>query len=75
MDWHRITKEGLPPKPENGKDVDVLLKIENAPMLYVAATWDGERFWVLSVLDEDAPWTTLPNWVKPVEWAYIKSPK
>lgn len=74
MDWHRITKEGFPPKPENGKDVDVLLKIENAPMLYVAATWDGERFWVLSVLNEAAPWATLPNWVKPVEWAYIENP-
>lgn len=71
MDWHRITKDGFPPKPENGKDDDVLLKIENAPMLYVAATWDGERFWTLCPISESEPWHTVPSWVGIIEWAYI----
>ena len=70
MEWHRITKDGLPPKPEKG-DVDVLLKIENAPMLYVAATWDGETFWTLCAINESEPWTTVPSWVGITDWAYI----
>lgn len=71
MEWHRITKEGLPPKPKNGGDIDVLLKVENAPMLYVAAEWDGERFWMLFPW-EKSPWTTVPSWMGVIEWAYIE---
>ena len=71
MEWHRITKEGLPPKPKNGGDINVLLKVENAPMLYVAAEWDGESFWMLFPWGK-YPWTTVPSWMGVIEWAYIE---
>lgn len=73
MKWHRVTKDGFPPKPEKRGDVDVLLKVENAPMLYVAAEWDGDRFWVLEPMSiEKSPWTVLPMSVGIIEWAYIE---
>lgn len=72
MVWKKVFKDGLPPKPKH--DVDVLLKVQNAPMRYIAAVWDGERFWVLEPMNvRTAPWTILPiNELYLEEWAYIE---
>ena len=70
MDWKRITTDGYPPETE---DVDVLLKVENAPIQYIAAVWDGKRFWMLeATFFRTAPWTIVPSEVGIIEWAYIK---
>ena len=70
MDWKNNKKDGYPPESD---DVNVLLKIENTPFKYVAAVWDGERFWVLSPnLYRSAPWTTLPSGIEVTDWCYIK---
>ena len=71
INWHRVTKEGFPPKPENRKDIDVILKVENAPMLYIAAVWDGETFWMLFPM-EKSPWIPVPSWIGITDWAYIE---
>ena len=43
-------------------------------MRYIAAVWDGERFWALEPMNvRTAPWTILPiNELCLEEWAYIE---
>ncbi len=72
MKWIKFSKYGLPPKPEH--DIEVLLKVCNLPMRYIAATWDGNVFWVLEPLRATkAPWVILPtSEIGLEEWAYIE---
>ena len=70
MDWKNIKNDGYPPETD---DVNVLLKVDELPMQYVSAVWDGERFWVLSPnLYRTAPWTVLPSGIVVTDWCYIK---
>ena len=67
MKWHNIYKE---PLPKTDKDIDLLIQSSDIPMQYIAITWDGKDAWMFSRF-EDAPWITLPEWVKISEWAFI----
>ena len=69
MEWKDIKKDGFP-SCKNGKDVNVLLRVLDAPMEYVAAVWDGYNFWMLFPM-EKSPWITVPSWVGITEWTYI----
>lgn len=60
--------------PSGRSEVEVLLKVDNLPMGYLTATWDGRYFHIFSSFGyPDHPWTTMPNGIKVVEWAYIEN--
>lgn len=65
--WHNIIKE---PLPETTTDIDLLVRMDNTPMLYTAVVWDGKMLHCFSGHDF-APWKPFPEWVKITDWAYI----
>lgn len=72
MEWKSCTdKMGLP--KVNGKDVELLIKPDGLPFVYLSTVWDGTNLWVFSGKQEE-PWQTLPETVHFKQWAYIVKP-
>ena len=69
MTWYNCSdKEGLP-QVEQGKDVELLIKPEDLPFMYLSTVWDGTNLWVYSG-NQNEPWQTLDSTVHFKSWSY-----
>lgn len=60
------------PHPKNGGDVQLLLKVQNLPMPYLTATWDGNNLHTFSTFGyPDSPWTSFPDSIRIEAWALL----
>jgi hypothetical protein len=72
MKWNKC--DGIIGLPEtNGKDVELLLKVDNLPFQYLSVIWDGKFLFIYSG-NIKSPWggLRLEKEVKFKEWSYIE---
>lgn len=69
--WHP-SLDPYPAPSGGGADVQLLLKVQNLPMPYLTATWDGNNLYTFSTFGyPDSPWTSFPESVLIEAWAVL----
>ena len=70
--WHP-GYEPYPTTSEQGADVQLLLKVEDLPVPYMTAIWDGHNLYTFSTFGyPDSPWTSFPTSIKIESWAVLQ---
>ena len=70
--WHP-GYEPYPTPSERGFDIHLLLKVEDLPVPYLTAAWDGHKLYTFSTFGyPDSPWTSFPEGIKIESWAVLK---
>ena len=70
--WNRYPDVPFP-NGTDGKDIQLLLKVEDLPMPYLTAAWDGRDLYTFSTFGyPDSPWTSFPEGIKIESWAVLQ---